>query len=413
MSPPVGLTFKNVFIDIGLNMKINLFRFRSYFKGLLFILALLLILALLFYSQHIVNSLRAESREIAEFYANLHAAAVSEESGSGLNFIFENVILPSNFPFVLTDADGNPSAWKGIDVPPDDRSAKAIARVKNIMGVMRKEAEPIPIKYQDFLVGYLYYGDTKMIKQLQMWPYIGITVIGLFVLVGFLGFRSIQRSEQQYIWVGMSKETAHQIGTPLSSLMGWIELLKMEIKSTKAKETLHEMERDLERLNKIAARFSQIGSKADLKETQVSNVISDVVKYFERRLPQWGKKVEIVQNYQCDSKVPLNRELFEWVIENLMKNSLDAIKKENGKIEITLSQSNNGKHTVFIDIRDDGQGIEASKRREVFKPGYSTKKRGWGLGLSLAKRIVEDYHGGKLLVKESKPNHGTTMRIIL
>jgi len=278
---------------------------------------------------------------------------------------------------------------------------------------MKKEAEPIPIKYEDYLVGYLYYGDTKMIKQLRLLPYIGIVVVGLFVFVGFLGFRSIQRSEQQFIWVGLSKETAHQIGTPLSSMMGWIELLKMEIQSNKAKNTLHEMEKDIERLNKITARFSQIGSKADLKEVRVSGVIADVVKYFQARLPQWGKKVEITTHFDYDAKVPLNKELFEWVIENLMKNSLDAIKNKNGEIAINMHNLKNGKYKVYIDITDNGQGITASKKKDVFKPGFSTKKRGWGLGLSLAKRIVEDYHGGKLLVKESKLNHGTTMRIVL
>ncbi len=394
-------------------MKIFFSRLRGHFKGLLFIFALVLILALMFYSQGIVNSLRAESRGIAEFYANLYAAAASAESGSGLNFLFEKVILPSNFPFVLTDSKGNPSAWKGVGINPDDRSPATIKRVRKIVAVMEKEADPIPIKYEDYLVGYLYYGDTKMIKQLRLLPYIGIVVVGLFVFVGFLGFRSIQRSEQQFIWVGLSKETAHQIGTPLSSMMGWIELLKMEIQSNKAKNTLHEMEKDIERLNKITARFSQIGSKAVLKEVRVSGIIADVVQYFQARLPQWGKKVEITTDFDYDAKVPLNKELFEWVIENLMKNSLDAIKNKNGKIAINLRHSQNGKHKVFIDITDNGQGITASKKRDVFKPGFSTKKRGWGLGLSLAKRIVEDYHGGKLLVKESKLNHGTTMRIVL
>lgn len=394
-------------------MKIFFLRLRRHFKGLLFIFALALILTLMFYSQRIVNSLRAESRDIAEFYANLYAAAASAESGSGLNFLFEKVILPSNFPFVLTDSEGNPSAWKGVGINPDDRSPGTIEKVRKIASVMKKEAEPIPIKYEDYLVGYLYYGDTKMIKQLRLLPYIGIVVVGLFVFVGFWGFRSIQRSEQQFIWVGLSKETAHQIGTPLSSMMGWIELLKMEIQNQKAKDTLHEMEKDIERLNKITARFSQIGSKADLKEVRVSGVIADVVKYFQARLPQWGKKVEITTDFDYDAKVPLNKELFEWVIENLMKNSLDAIKNKNGKIAINMHHFKNGKHKVYIDITDNGQGITASKKKDVFKPGFSTKKRGWGLGLSLAKRIVEDYHGGKLLVKESKLNHGTTMRIVL
>lgn len=246
-----------------------------------------------------------------------------------------------------------------------------------------------------------------------MLPYIGIGVVGLFILIGFLGFRSIQRSEEQFIWVGMSKETAHQIGTPLSSLMGWLEILRAKRMDELTEKTLLEMEKDIERLNKVTARFSQIGSKADLKEVNVASVISEVVKYFQRRLPQWGKKVKIVEHYHSDSKVPINRDLFEWVIENLMKNSLDALEKGVGKIEVQVGEMKNGKHRVYIDISDNGRGIETKNRRVIFKPGYSTKKRGWGLGLSLAKRIIEDYHNGKLLIKETKAGQGTTMRIIL
>ncbi|MCH6560612.1 HAMP domain-containing histidine kinase, partial [candidate division KSB1 bacterium] len=243
--------------------------------------------------------------------------------------------------------------------------------------------------------------------------YIGIAVVGLFVLIGFLGFRSIQRSEQQFIWVGMSKETAHQIGTPLSSLMGWLELLKSKVGDKDSLKNLGEMEKDIERLNRVAARFSQIGSKADLKEEKIASIISDVVRYFKTRLPQGGKRVKIVENYHVNSTVALNKDLFEWVIENLLKNAIDAIEKDVGRIEINLNQLKNGRHRVCIDISDNGRGIDAKRKSEVFKPGYSTKKRGWGLGLSLAKRIIDQYHGGKLTVKESKTHQGTTMRILL
>ncbi|RMF61179.1 MAG: GHKL domain-containing protein [Calditrichaeota bacterium] len=394
-------------------MKLNLYRLKGQFKGFLFVLAIVIILLLLVHSQRIVNELRAEARQVLLFYTKLYASAASEETSSNLNFIFERVILPTNFPIILTDPAGNPIGWKGIDVDPEDRSEKAISRVRKMISAMEKEADPIPLTYQDYNIGYLYYGDSRLIKQLQMLPYIGIAVVGLFILVGFLGFRSIQQSEQQFIWVGMSKETAHQIGTPLSSIMGWLEILKEQVERDDARKTLAEIENDVERLNKVSARFSQIGSKADLKEVKIDQVISEVVNYFQRRLPQWGKKVRIVEEYAIRPRVPLNRELFEWVIENLMKNALDALEKDEGEIRIALGASKNGKHRVFIDISDNGRGIESKKRKDVFKPGYSTKKRGWGLGLSLAKRIVEDYHGGKLSIKESRPGAGTTMRITL
>lgn len=394
-------------------MKINLYRLKGSFKGLLFILAIIIIVVLLIHSHRTVQALRAESRDIMLFYAKLYASVATTESNSSLNFIFDEIILRTNYPFILTDADGNPNAWKGIEVDPDDRSEAAIKKVKEIIEVMQREAQPIPLKYEDILLGYLYYGDSRLIKELQMLPYIGIAVVGMFILIGFLGFRSIQRSEEQFIWVGMSKETAHQIGTPLSSIMGWLEILKTQIENKEALRTVKEMERDVERLNKVTARFSQIGSKADLKELNVTAVIAEVVKYFQRRLPQWGKQVCIVENYALQTKAPLNRDLFEWVIENLIKNSLDAIEKDNGQIHIDLGKLENGKHQIYIDISDNGRGIEASKKKDIFKPGFSTKKRGWGLGLSLAKRIVEDYHGGKLFVKETKLGQGTTMRIVL
>ncbi|MFQ5769512.1 MAG: PAS domain-containing sensor histidine kinase [bacterium] len=394
-------------------MKINLYRLKSRFKGLLFIFGILIIILLLLYSQRIVHALRTESRDILLFYAQLYASAATTETSANLDFIFNQIIRRTDFPIVLTDSEGNPTAWKGLDIDPDDRSEKALHDVKSMIDVMQKEAEPIPLKYEDIILGYLYYGDSKLIKQLQMLPYIEITVVGIFILIGFFGFRSIQRNEERYIWVGMSKETAHQIGTPLSSLMGWLEILKSKLQNKDAEKTLLEMEKDVERLNKVTARFSQIGSKADLKELNVNLVISDVVKYFQRRLPQWGKKVKIVENYKIEPKVPLNKELFEWVIENLVKNALDAIEKETGQIQINLGELKNGKHQIYIDISDNGRGLENSKKRDIFKPGYSTKKRGWGLGLSLAKRIVEDYHGGKLIVKETKIGQGTTIRIML
>ncbi|HEX9653434.1 MAG TPA: ATP-binding protein [bacterium] len=394
-------------------MKINLYRLKGSFKGLLFIFAIAIVVVLLIHTQRIVQALRAESRDLMLFYAQLYASVATTESNSSLNFIFDEIIMRTNYPFVLTDADGNPNAWKGIDVDPEDRSEEAVKKVKNITAVMKKAAQPIPLNYENIVLGYLYYGDSKLIKELQMLPYIGIAVVGMFILIGFLGFRSIQRSEEQFIWVGMSKETAHQIGTPLSSIMGWVEILKTQIENKQALKTVREMERDVERLNKVTARFSQIGAKADLKEVNVTTVISEVVKYFQRRLPQWGKKVRIAENYAVNTKVPLNRDLFEWVIENLIKNSLDAIEKDAGQISIDLGKLENGRHEIYIDISDNGRGIEAYKKKDIFKPGFSTKKRGWGLGLSLAKRIVEDYHGGKLFVKETKLGQGTTMRILL
>ena len=394
-------------------MKINVYRLKGRFKGFLFIVAISIILSLLYYTQRLVNDLRAEAREILLFYAQMVASAATTETTSNLNFIFEQIIQRTNFPIVMTDAEDNPIAWKGIEVDPDDHSPEAVAEVRRIMEVMKKEGEPIPITYEGQLLNNLYYGDSRLIKQLQWLPYIEIAVVGLFVLIGFAGFRSIKRSEEQFIWVGMSKETAHQIGTPLSSIMGWLELLKEKVRDPDAQNTLAEMEKDVARLQKVTARFSQIGSRAELKRINVASVIEEVVNYFQRRLPQWGKKVRIEPRFQAQPEVMLNKDLFEWVLEKKKKNALDSIERERGNIQIEVGTLQNGKHRVYIDITDNGRGIESSKKGHIFKPGFSTKKRGWGLGLSLAKRIVEDYHGGKLVLKESKVGAGTTMRILL
>jgi signal transduction histidine kinase len=209
----------------------------------------------------------------------------------------------------------------------------------------------------------------------------------------------------------MAKETAHQLGTPLSSLMGWLERLKSAIPVSPAQmDTLHEMERDVERLNKVAARFSKIGSKPDLKEENVTAVIEGVIQYISRRLPRSGKRVELLLETPDEYRARINRELFEWVVENLTKNALDAMEEPSGKISFAIAEAGT---KLTIDVTDTGKGIDPKFHKEIFRPGYSTKKRGWGLGLSLSKRIIEDYHRGKLFVKSSLPGEGTTFRIRL
>lgn len=396
-----------------MTMNGSLYRLSGRFKGFLFVTALVLIMLLLVYTQHLVSGLRAEARGFLLFYAQLYARAASEASDSDLNFIFEQIIKGTDFPIILSDPAGEPTGWKGLEISPDDMSLKAKSKVRSMMATMRKEIDPIPLRFEEHILGYLYYGDSKLIRQLQWLPYVEIGLVGLFLLVAIFGFNSIRRSEQQFIWVGMAKETAHQLGTPISSLLGWVELLRSRGGNAEAAATLSEMQRDLERLRKVAARFSQIGSRADFKEQEILPVINDVVQYFQRRLPQMGKEVRLEVVAAAAPTAPINRDLFEWVLENLIKNALDAIEKPLGIITIDIQPSPSRRHHAAIDIRDNGRGIEPALRRLIFKPGFSTKKRGWGLGLSLSRRIVEDYHRGRLLVKESRPGEGTTMRIVL
>jgi two-component sensor histidine kinase len=392
-------------------MKTLFVRIFGSYKSIVFLLAIGLVLSLHLYTQHIIGQLREEARSLVLFYAQMYARVAETESTSDISFIFEQIIRRTNFPLIQTDPDKRPVGWKGIQIQPGDRSEEAMKTVTEMVRHMDREIDPVPIKYKNLVLGYLYYGDSRLIQQLQWLPYIEIGIIGLFILLGFFGYASIKRSEQRHIWVGMAKETAHQLGTPISSLMGWIEIMQSG-KSTKKKGIFDEMEKDLRRLKNVTNRFSQIGSKPDLKKIDTEKCLKEVIEYIERRAPHIGKKVKITEDFKQVPAIDLNSGLFQWAVENIMKNSLDAMYKPEGLIHVRLFPENH-ESKVIIEIEDNGKGIEGSNKNHIFKPGFSTKKRGWGLGLTLAKRIIEEYHRGRLCVKESKTGVGTTMRIEL
>jgi signal transduction histidine kinase len=284
--------------------------------------------------------------------------------------------------------------------------------LENKVQELAKINPPIAVTYGDSIVlAKIYYGDSDLVRQLRYYPYLQIIFAILFIIISYVSFSHVKRTEQSNIWVGMSKETAHQLGTPISSLMGWSEMLKINHNNPdKVLDTAEEINSDLDRLNKIAQRFSKIGSKPELKKRNVHDTILKVLDYFERRLPQSSRNVLLSIKGDKEVESELNTELFEWVIENLVKNALDAIENKLGKISIEIV---NNEKSVDIEVTDNGKGIDLRKRKEVFRPGYSTKRRGWGLGLSLSKRIIEDYHRGKITVKHSVINEGTTFKISL
>ncbi|HNY89899.1 MAG: Sporulation kinase D [bacterium ADurb.Bin431] len=392
----------------------TLYMFSGTLRSLFVLVVILSIAAVNFYVQGLVRDLRKQSRDIAEFYAlTYQRLAVAADQPEVLDWLFVNIISRATFPLILTDRDGNPSSWQGLAIPDTARSPEAIRQVRKVLEKMRQENEPIPITYQEYVLSYLYFGDSMLITRLQYLPWVTISGLGLLVLVAFLSFRSIKSSEQRFIWVGMAKETAHQLGTPISSLMGWLELLKSSNhEGPNREQTLTDMEADIKRLEKIAARFSHIGSETLLDPQDLQPILHDVCAYLRKRLPKSGNPIELIENYSELKPVPLNRELFEWAIENLVKNAIDAVKGKRGRIEITTTLLT-GKKRVAIDISDNGAGITAKRRNDVFKAGYSTKKRGWGLGLNFAKRIIEEYHHGRLFIKETHIGKGTTMRIII
>ncbi len=394
-------------------MRTKIYQLRAQFKSFLFITALILIVGALFYTQKLVEDLRQEARGILEFYVQFYEQAVSSPNDENLNFIFEEIIKRTNFPIILTDGNGVPSGWKGLTISSDDQSPEAIAKVKEIADAMKKVIDPLPLKYENYVLGYLIYGDSKSVRQLQWLPYFQLGAFALFILIGFYGFNSIRHSEQQFIWVGMAKETAHQLGTPISSLMGWTALLRNKCANAPDQvKILDEIGQDIQRLETAAQRFSQIGSKPDIKPENIETIIDRVVRYYERRLPQMQKKIKLQSDSNIVDQVPVNANLFQWVLENLVKNALDAIGNESGTVIISTKRGN-GKFPFIIDVIDDGRGMNSKTKKNVFRPGFSTKKRGWGLGLNLAKRIVEEYHGGRLILKETQPGKGTTFRILL
>jgi len=267
----------------------------------------------------------------------------------------------------------------------------------------------------------VHYGDPPVLDRLRWMPYLSVASLVLVFGLAFWGIRSLRTAERRSIWVGMARETAHQLGTPLSSLMGWIELLRTRAEETPADgtvqlaraeldETLDEMERDIERLNKVTHRFSHVGSTPLLHPADVTPVVRQAVQYARRRLPRGPGEVVLRERYEEVPPVNLNPELLEWAVENLLSNAVSAIERKPGWIEVSVEKRKETE-AVEIAVRDSGRGMPPSEQKKAFDPGYSTKRRGWGLGLALARRVVEEYHGGRIYIRESAPGQGTTMVI--
>jgi len=375
----------------------------------------------LFFTSDLVDKLQEKERQIVQLYAKgLEYVANTSDVNADITFLFENIIRPIDFPLILTDENNHINLKSKSDIRnirfDSTLSEAALTKFfRNKLREMDEVNKPINVTYvaekDTIILTRIHYGNSGLINQLKYYPYLQILIVGLFIIIGYIGFSQIKKSEQSNIWVGMAKETAHQFGTPISSLMGWIEILKLHFSDPdKVLDTAEEIENDVEKLNKITNRFSKIGAKPDLKTGNVTELLLNVVEYYKRRLPQTGKKVSLELLEQTKIEAKIHVELFEWVIENLIKNALDSITHDNGKITLSVKKV---RHKVEIEITDNGKGIDANRRKDIFRPGYSTKRRGWGLGLSLSKRIVEEYHKGKIFVKSSTLNEGTVFKIIL
>jgi signal transduction histidine kinase len=328
-----------------------------------------------------------------------------------------NQIVPMiTFPVIITDAKDEPSLpyeYYTLNIKLDSslKPSQQLIQLKQMIQKMKGEYEPRIIKDKGLVIAKFYFSHSPLIDRLKIFPLLEIFIIAVFILIGYIAFSNIRRSEESKVWVGMAKEAAHQLGTPLSSLLAWIEILKFNDNDPKSfNDTLEEMENDINRLNMIATRFSKIGSQPELHKENLNELIENVCGYFEKRLPHLGRKVEIVRTYSTNIITKINPELFAWVIENLIKNSAEAIENKNGKIKIDVIKT---KSKIIINFNDNGKGMSLQQRRQAFYPGFTTKKRGWGLGLSLCKRIVVEYHKGKIYIKDTSPSKGTTFTVEL
>nr|WP_319400934.1 HAMP domain-containing sensor histidine kinase [uncultured Carboxylicivirga sp.] len=375
---------------------------KKIWKLFLLLGAVVIGLFTLLYTYRLTNQLKEEERKKLELW---HEATVQlskvDASDSAIPLIFKVISQNTTIPVIIVDENDKIILHRNISISSRD----SIEFLQASLQKMKASSKPIVVDLGNEEYQYLYYQDSLLIRALSWFPIVQLLVVGLFITVAYLGFSSARKAEQDQVWVGMSKETAHQLGTPTSSLLGWVDVLKLRDEDS---EIAKELEKDVQRLQVITDRFSKIGSKPELINEDVLPVIDDIVSYLQRRV---AKDVEL--NVVCESSLisvaRINGVLFQWVLENLCKNAIDAIKGK-GKITISLKNKN---ENIIIDVKDTGKGLHRNQFKSVFQPGYTTKMRGWGLGLSLAKRIVEGYHNGKIFVKDSELGKGTTFRIIL
>ena len=375
-------------------------------KGGIFLIGVFLVIGLFSYTRYLSSELREDNREVVKMYAEIIAKTVKDDSNTNIDFIFENIIKKVKFPIIQSGRNKNPQLWTNLPENIDSDSD----RIKLILS-MDKINKPIPLVFDDKIngpitFGYLHYGDSRLIQKIQIWTYIEILSIGIFILFGFIGFSFIRNSEKQHIWVGLSRETAHQLGTPVSALLGWLDYLKND--NSNIEKILPEMESDIERLQQVSRRFSKMGSKPEMEYFDLSKRVESVLSYLNRRIPTLGKKVDLVNDIDPDIKIMANGTLISWTIENLIRNSIDSVSGEAGLIRLSMSQDQNN---VKIRISDNGCGVPKKDWKNIFRPGFSTKKSGWGLGLSLCQRIINEVHKGDIYVLESRINSGTVFEI--
>ncbi len=375
----------------------NIFRYKTFGKSFLLLFAVVVGIGSLIYTEILVSKLKAEERKNVQLWAEAIRLISVSDSTQNVDFPYSIIANNNTVPVILTDEADSIISTRNFESETKD--------LKKILSAMKEKSQPIIINLENGHYNLIYYKDSIILTMLIFYPYIQVGFIFLFILVSYLAFRSSKKAQQNQVWVGMSKETAHQLGTPTSSLAGWIEILQNNYPEV---SITAELSRDVERLEKVTERFSRIGSKPSLTNENIVSIISRSVDYLKSRA---SSKVRFIDEYTEKNEVivPVNAALFEWVIENVSKNAIDAM-EGNGEITIRIAETD--RHAL-IDISDTGKGIPKSVIKKIFNAGFTTKQRGWGLGLSLAKRIIEDYHNGKIFVRHSEIGKGSTIRIVM
>lgn len=379
------------------------------------------VIAFLLISNNLIKELARQERERMDIWARATERLAKADVDADFEFLLAIISQNNSIPVMISDADFNISEFRNYSLPDKEDADKSVydeltprnreyllKRLKSIGGdtplaeMARRNDHFIEVELLDGVSQYIYYEDSTLLKSLSLYPYIQLVVMVILAVILYMAVVNTKRAEQNRVWVGLSKETAHQLGTPISSLMAWVEYLQA---TGVEPEVTGELDKDVKRLSTIADRFSKIGSQPDMELEYLNETVRTSLDYMRSRV---SDRVEInMYLSEDDHGVRISRSLFEWVMENLTKNAVDAMQGE-GRIDITTGSDRN---VVWIEVRDTGKGIARKNFKTVFKPGYTTKKRGWGLGLTLVKRIVEDYHGGRIYVKESEPGAGTTFRI--
>lgn len=395
----------------------DIYHSRRVWKWVLVVVSLLIVGNFLYFSNNLVKDLSEQERDRMQIWADatkeLATASFASDSAStaNVNFLLGIIEANDNIPVLLVDDSDNIMLHRNFTLPepPDSLALYELAPVnenflKEKLKNLKNTSNHIEIQIDESITQHLYYEDSTLLRRLLFYPYVLIGVLGVFILVVYFALISIKKAEQNKVWVGLSKETAHQLGTPISSLMAWMQMLEV---TELDKSIVTDMNKDVTRLSIIADRFSKVGSKPEMELAFINESVTKSLEYMRSRISQRVKLTINLSQDECGTLLCMS--LFEWVMENLTKNAVDAMQGE-GAIDVTVSSNAT---TIFIDVADTGKGIARKNFKTVFHPGFTTKKRGWGLGLTLVKRIIEEYHGGRIYVKESEIGKGTTFRIEL